>query len=86
MIGRPFADRATPNLSNGKTFRIVTDGLGDAHPYVGKVFLNGKPLEKGYITHAQIEAGGELRFVMAATPNKAWATTKADRPYSMTGY
>jgi predicted alpha-1,2-mannosidase len=86
VIGRPFVDHATLNLPNGKHFAIVTEGLGDDHPYVGKVLLNGRPLEKGYITHADIEAGGELRFVMAATPNKNWATAKADRPYSMSGY
>lgn len=83
VIGRPFVDHATLNLPNGKQFRIVTEGLGDAQPYIGKVLLNGQPLEKGYITHAQIEAGGELRFVMSATPNKSWATKKADRPYTM---
>ncbi|MGN6121706.1 MAG: GH92 family glycosyl hydrolase, partial [Sphingomonas oligoaromativorans] len=86
VIGRPFVDHATLNLPNGRQFRIVTEGLGDAHPYVGKVLLNGQPLEKGFIAHAQIEAGGELRFVMSATPNRTWATKKADRPYSMTGY
>jgi predicted alpha-1,2-mannosidase len=86
VIGRPFVERAALNLPNGKRFTVVTEGLGDAHPYVGKVLLNGKPLEKGFITHAEIEAGGELRFVMQATPNKSWATKKADRPYSMTGY
>jgi predicted alpha-1,2-mannosidase len=86
VIGRPFVERAALNLPNGKRFTVVAEGLGDAHPYVGKVLLNGKPLEKGFITHAQIEAGGELRFVMQATPNKAWATKKADRPYSMSGY
>ena len=50
------------------------------------MLLNGKPLDKGYITHAEIEAGGELRFVMSATPNKSWATAKADRPYSLSAY
>ncbi|HLY90542.1 MAG TPA: GH92 family glycosyl hydrolase [Acetobacteraceae bacterium] len=86
VIGRPFVEHATLTLPNGKRFRIVTEGLGDEHPYVGKVLLNGQPLEKGFITHAQIEAGGELRFVMSATPNKTWATKAADRPYSMSGY
>ena len=33
-----------------------------------------------------IEAGGELRFVMQAIPNRNWATTEAARPFSMTGY
>ena len=86
VIGRPFVEHATLNLPNGKRFTIVTEGLGDAHPYVGKVLLNGRQLTKGFITHAQIEAGGELRFMMSATPNKTWATKTADRPYSMSGY
>ena len=86
VIGRPFVDHATLNLPNSRRFAIVTEGLGDDHPYVGKVLLNGRPLDKGYITHAEIEAGGELRFVMSATPNKTWATAGTDRPYSMTAY
>ena len=86
VIGRPFLDKAVLHLPNGKQFSIVTDGLSDAHPYIGSVTLNGKPLSRSYITHAEIMAGGELHFVMQATPNKNWATEKADRPYSMTGY
>lgn len=86
VIGRPFADRATLNLPNGKHFAIVADGLSDRNRYVGQVLLNGRPLKQGYITHEQITAGGELRFRMAATPNKRWATTPEDRPFSMTGY
>jgi predicted alpha-1,2-mannosidase len=86
VIGRPFVDQATLHLPNGGSFRIMTEGLADDHPYVGRVLLNGRPLEKGYITHYQIEAGGELRFVMSATPNRTWATVKADRPYSVSGY
>ena len=34
----------------------------------------------------EIERGGELRFTMSATPNKAWGTAIASRPYSMSGY
>ena len=86
VIGRPFVEQAALNLPNGKRFRVVAEGLSDAHPYVGQVVLNGKPLERGYITHGEIEAGGELRFTMSATPNKSWATAKSARPYSMSGY
>ena len=80
MIGRPFVDRAVLNLPNGKRFTIVADGLSDANRYVGQVLLNGKPLTRSFIRHAEIEAGGELRFVMQATPNKRWATRKARPP------
>lgn len=86
VIGRPFLDRAALNLPNGKRFTVVTEGLSEANRYVGKVTLNGKPLARGFLRHAEIMAGGELRFVMQATPNKRWATGKAARPYSMSGY
>jgi len=86
VIGRPFVERATLNLPDGKHFTVVTDGLSDAHPYVGSVTLNGKPLAKGFITHADIMAGGALRFTMQATPDKTWATATADRPFSTTPY
>jgi predicted alpha-1,2-mannosidase len=83
VIGRPFLDAVTMNLPNGKRFRIVADALDDAHTYIGRVSLNGKPLERSFIRHEEIMAGGELRFTMQATPNKEWATQVAARPYSM---
>jgi predicted alpha-1,2-mannosidase len=86
VIGRPFVDRAVINLPSGKHFTIVADNLSDANRYVGQVLLNGKPLQRTYITHAEIENGGTLRFVMQAMPNKSWGTKPGERPYSMTGY
>lgn len=82
VIGRPFVSRAAITLPDGKHFTVVTDGLSDAHPYVGSVTLNGKPLAVSYITDAQIRAGGELRFVMQAQPNKVWGAGLAARPFS----
>ncbi len=86
VIGRPFVDRAALNLPGGKQFIVVTEGLSDGHPYIGGVTLNGKPLTRSYLTHAEIVAGGELRFVMQARPNTRWATGTHERPYSMDPY
>ncbi len=86
VIGRPFVDKAEFALPNGKHFIVSTEGLSPDHPYIGAITLNGKPLTKSFIRHADIMAGGELHFVMQARPNKAWATTKSARPYSMSGY
>lgn len=86
VIGRPFVDRAAMTLPDGKTFTVVADGLSEANRYVGRVTLNGVPLAKSVVTHAQILGGGELRFTMQATPNTRWATSKAARPYSMSPY
>ena len=85
ILGRPFLPRATLNLPNGKRFTVVADGLGDANAYVGGVTLDGKPLQRVYITHAELMAGGELRFSMQARPNRDWPGANAQAPYSMTG-
>ena len=86
VIGRPFVDRAVLHLPNGKTFSIVADNLSDANGYVGSVRLNGQPLSRAFIRHEEIMKGGELRFVMQAKPNRAWATDPHSRPYSMSTY
>lgn len=83
ILGRPFVKRATVNLPDGKRFTVVADTLDDAHPYVGAVTLDGKPLEHTWITHEEIMAGGELRFSMQSQPNRAWPPASAVAPYSM---
>ncbi|WP_442678214.1 GH92 family glycosyl hydrolase [Sphingomonas sp. ASY06-1R] len=82
VIGRPFVARATLTLPNGKTFTISCDD--PAKPYVGRVLLNGVTLSRSYIRHDEIMAGGALRFVMQATPNRSWAIARGQRPFSMT--
>ena len=50
-------------LIDGKTFAIRKEGTGDV---VKSVALNGKPLKGFILRHADIAAGGELVFEMAA--------------------
>ncbi|HUZ97030.1 MAG TPA: glycoside hydrolase family 92 protein, partial [Edaphobacter sp.] len=83
VIGRPFVERATMNLPNGKKFVVVAEGLSASHPYVESVSLNGKPLTRSFLRQEEIVGGGELRFVMGDKPNKTWATSVAARPFSM---
>lgn len=86
VIGRPFVERATLNLPNGKRFTVRTEGLSDANAYVGSVTLNGRPLARSVLTHEEIMAGGELVFRMQAAPNKAWGQAPSARPYTQTAY
>ncbi|RXY83114.1 sugar hydrolase, partial [Salmonella sp. 3DZ2-4SM] len=83
ILGRPFLPKTAMRLPNGKTFTIVADGLDDRHTYVGSVSLNGKPLQRTFLRHDEILAGGELRFSMQAEPNKDWPGQDAQAPYSM---
>ncbi|RDS85228.1 GH92 family glycosyl hydrolase [Dyella psychrodurans] len=85
-IGRPFVPRAAIHLNNGHTFTITASPMDAAHPYVGEVTLNGKPLDRVYLKHADILAGGELHFTMQADPNKSWGQAISARPTSMSPY
>jgi predicted alpha-1,2-mannosidase len=85
-IGRPFVPRAAIHLGNGRTFTVTTVPFDNAHPYVGEVTLNGKPLDRVYLKHADILAGGELHFTMQATPNKQWGQAVSARPAAMSPY
>jgi len=82
-IGRPFVAHATLRLSNGKTFTVSAESLDDAHPYIGQVLLNGKPLDRVFLRHGEILAGGELHFTMQAEPNRDWGQRAEARPSSM---
>ena len=83
---RPFLDKATLNLPNGKRFTVRAENLSSTNGYVGRVTLNGKPLARTFLRHQDIMAGGELVFTMQATPNKDWGTAKDARPYTQTAY
>lgn len=86
VIGRPFLERAQLNLPNGKRFTVRTRNLHEANRYVGSVTLNGRPLNRSFLKHEDISAGGELVFTMQATPNKEWGKERAARPYTQTAY
>jgi predicted alpha-1,2-mannosidase len=83
VIGRPFTDRTTLNLPGRKRFVISTEGLAETAPYIQSVTLNGRPLDRTWISHQEITAGGELHFIMGAEPNTQWGTGTEARPYSM---
>jgi len=64
-LGSPAIDAATLTLENGNTFTIKAINQSDKNVYVQKVLLNGKPLDRRYITHSEIMNGGELTFYMS---------------------
>jgi hypothetical protein len=65
----------------------LSPGAASSQPpenvYVESVRLNGTTLDRCFITHEEVVAGGELLFVMSDRPNRDWATDVEQRPYSM---
>jgi predicted alpha-1,2-mannosidase len=69
-LGSPGIVSAKVNLENGKSFTVNTKNQGEKNVYVQKVLLNGKQLNRNYITHSEIMNGGNLEFYMSARPQK----------------
>jgi predicted alpha-1,2-mannosidase len=70
IVGSPAIQSATLTLENGKTFAIEAKNQSDKNVYVQKMVLNGKTLDRLYLTHAEITQGGQLTFFMGAKPVK----------------
>lgn len=65
-IGSPAVDGATLQLENGKTFEIQAIDQSDKNVYIKRMLLNGKPLNRWYITHEEMMQGGKLEFYMSS--------------------
>ncbi|MDE3143938.1 MAG: GH92 family glycosyl hydrolase [Bacteroidota bacterium] len=80
VIGVPSADKASLQLSNGKTFTVIAKGLSKSNKYIQSMKLNGAVYNKSFITHADILKGGTIEFVMAEKPGNVWGRKDADLP------
>ncbi len=79
-IGSPLFKRATINLENGNKFTILAENNSKENIYIKEAYLNGKPLTRSWIDYSEIFGGGELKFVMANSPNKEWASSISGSP------
>ena len=64
VLGAPQLPHIRLQLPHQRTFTVVAEGLDSSHRHVQAVYLNGTRLRRNYLTHQEIAAGGELRFVM----------------------
>lgn len=64
ILGSPALDEAELSMPGNKVFRVVAKHNSPLNVNVSEVFLNGRKLDRNYITYNEIMAGGELRFIM----------------------
>ncbi|AXB57085.1 GH92 family glycosyl hydrolase [Flavobacterium fluviale] len=69
-LGSPLVKKAVFNLENGKNFEVETVNQSDKNVFVSKVLLNGKQLDKPFLKHDDVLAGGKITFYMSSKPNK----------------
>ena len=81
LIGVPLFDRVTLHLDGGKRFVVRTRGAAPgAGTFVESATLDGRPLSRSFLHHAEIARGGELVVTLGTAPGQSWGRARADRP------
>jgi predicted alpha-1,2-mannosidase len=76
QLTSPIFDLVTIHLDSkiysGKSFTIKANKLNKENFYINSATLNGKPLNRSWLSHEEIVKGGELVYEMGPEPNKHW--------------
>ena len=67
-LGSPNIQKARIRLESGRDLWIRAENQSDQNVYVQAVYFNDKKIEGNKIEHQILMQGGELRFVMGASP------------------
>jgi putative alpha-1,2-mannosidase len=81
-VGSPVFTRARIELGGGRAFTVEAPAASAANVYVQSATLDGRPLERAWLTHAEVARGGRLVLRMGDRPS-LWGG--ANRPPSLTG-
>lgn len=78
-IGFPLFKESSVKLENGETFTIKAEGNTKGNYYIQRLELNGKPLNRLWITFDEVMEGGTLFMQFGATPSAAFSAKNTDR-------
>lgn len=67
-LGSPAFKKVTLRIGPERRFIIKANKENENYIYVREVYLNGKRLDRDWITHEEIMNGGELEFILADQP------------------
>lgn len=84
VLGRPFVESAVLHLPNGKSLTISSTGMNESQSFLKDVQLNGRSLDRSYVTHEELMQGGELKFIFGSEKDAAWSHRALLPPYSET--
>ncbi|MDT5256527.1 MAG: hypothetical protein QOD10_1607 [Mycobacterium sp.] len=83
-VNTPLFDRVVIALPDGKFIRISAPGASGPHhlKYLSGLSIDGQPTDRTWLPESIIRTGGELKFSLAAHPNKVWGTAQSSAPPS----
>lgn len=79
----PQFPKAVVRLANGRTLTVTADNPRRS-VYIASVTLDGKPIDRNYITYDELMQGGELHFELRPRPDYERGTDDAAAPHSLT--
>jgi predicted alpha-1,2-mannosidase len=72
----PLFDKVVIQLdkkyANGGIFTVSAQNNSSQNIYIQSASLNGKPLNRCWITHQEIVGGGRLELILGPQPNQQW--------------
>lgn len=84
VLGRPFVNRARIHLPNGKLLTIESMDMKEGNDFLKDVSLNGRSLDRSFVTHEELMNGGELKFTFGSEDQAEWSHRTLRMPYSET--
>jgi hypothetical protein len=89
ILGSPLfekiAVRLDPKYHQGRSFTVIAKGNSARNVYIQSARLDGKELNRAWLTYREITAGGTLELVMGPQPNRHWASAPESVPPSLSG-
>lgn len=83
VIGSPMFKEINFKQENGEMFTVKAKGNSPENIYIQSATLNGEDFDITFLTHKQIQNGGELIFIMGDKPNYKWGVGENSVPSSM---
>jgi predicted alpha-1,2-mannosidase len=83
VFGSPLFKKAELKFENGKKLMIEAPDNNKENIYVSEINLNGKPLERNFIRHSELQKGGRLHFELQNIPDKKRGIEESAYPFSM---
>jgi predicted alpha-1,2-mannosidase len=83
VFGSPLFKKASITFENGNEMVIEAPENSSENIYTGSIKLNGKEIERNFIRHPELQAGGTLFFDMQGGPDKIRGISDEAMPFSM---
>jgi len=84
VLSAPLFEKAAVQLGGGRELKVEAKRSSPEDQYIQSVTLNGKPLDKLWVRHEDLEKGAHLVFTLGPQANKNLAVNEEAMPPSLT--